>query len=673
MGDSALEALRLQALQSLKQKKAEPLPVAPVAFIADGIISGQKRIPPNPNINVSGPVDRQSPQRQQPKKGKKTRKKTAAAAKPQIKQQVQQQRPVPKVQALPVGQSGLDPSTLFSMFTNKIVANAGSVGHGPAQPPPMPSSFHLSATQTRAPVPVGRRSKGPVHVIDLDSTDDDDDDQDQEDYPMQIDLELTRPVISSPEPGEITLCSSEEQAKAQARLTLIKASLEEVDRAYFQNEDLIGSAVRKQNEFKAKARQYRALVKKGKVMKKELYQKKSELLYQLTRAKQAFSQCDYHKPSPLATLPLTTLPRILTPIVVVPTELAPLSPLMFSPVEAGEKRKAEYEELQRQLNKVQQDLEQSKLSLIKTKSQKAEKKRIKNTERVKERKSPRIDSPALVKHPLAGTEAVSIEGALYPLCMIVDLWDWIKSMHPPMKPTAKETIKPSLMVSQEYESPLRWFKSSIFFDHFLDFVSKKGLLSSTFANKIDPMMPFCKAQFDFGCTDKTCMFQHLDQVQLGNDALLESLIQRLLELTPKDMFESKADVLQYIHEKLSEKDLKGVPMVTLITRLLELKKEITEEPVFVKGLHSTDVNGPVDKKTCKTAVKNFISAASNIPGRCFFDLSKDRTRWESHAYKRYYCFADEEETTKSELELFISVLIPSCGYLTYSVLGNSGG
>lgn len=656
MGDSALEALRLQVLQSLKQKKPEPTTIAPNASITDLNISGHKNIPPTRNRNVSGP-----PQRQHPKKTKKS-KKERAAANPQTRQQVQQQRQqrsVSKVQVFPVGQSGLDPSTLFSMFTNKIVANAGNVGHGPAQPPPMPSSFHLSAKQP--PAPVSRRSKGPVHVIDLDSTDDNEDQGSFDDtHQMQMELELTRPVISSPEPGEITLASSEEQAKAQARLNLIKASLEEVDRAYFQNEDLIGSAVKKQNEFKAKARQYRALVKKGKVMKKELYQKKSELLYQLTRAKQAFAQADYQKPSPLTTLPLPTLPMILTPIVVGPTtDKVPLSPSMFSPVEAGEKRKAEYEELQRQLNKVQQDLEQSKLSLIKTKSQKAEKKRLKTAEKFKERKSPRIDSPATVKqrNPLSGTEVVRIEGSLYPLSMIVDLWDWIKSIHPPMKPTSNETIKSSLMVSQEYESPLRWFKSSIFFDHFLDFVSKKGLLSSTFANKIDPMMPFCKAQFDYGCTDKSCMFQHLDQVQLGNDVLLESLIQRLLELTPKDIFESKADVLQFIHEKLSEKDLKGVPMVTLITRLLELKKEITEEPVFVKALHSTEVSEPIDKKTCKTTVKNFISAASSMPGRCFFELSKDQLRGESHGYKRYYCFADDEESTKSELELFLAVLI----------------
>jgi hypothetical protein len=338
-----------------------------------------------------------------------------------------------------------------------------------------------------------------------------------------------------------------------------------------------------------------------------------------------------------------------------------------SPVEseaAALNRKAEYEELQRQLNRVQHDLEQSKLSLLKTKTQKAEKKRQKEKEPSFLKgmnnllKLPRNESSVAVKsiNPLIGSELVIIEGTLYPLCMMIDLWNWITSLHPPMNLAERVSIELNSAASTpDYESPLKWFKSAIFFDHFLDFAAKKGLLSSTFSNKIDPMIPFCKDEFEFGCTDKKCKFQHLSQVQLSNDALLESLIQRLLELTPKGMFASKADVLGFIHEKLSEKDLKGVPVVTLITRLLELKKDITDEPVFVKALGSYEVTSDiVDRKAGKTVIKNFISTASALPGRCYLKLTKDYMRGEAPAYRRYYCFDDEDELA-TELELFLKV------------------
>lgn len=570
----------------------------------------------------------------------------------------------------------------FFPVTRTMYSGATSQHAGPAPPillpPPRPGSFNLAAAvsapakglEERAPqtsyrsAPAYSTSPGSPYppndqhaqsaaryVIDLDTSECEDDDAAKQ----ALALGTAGPSLGPPaaEESASRVATRALSPPRNETVVMLSSLLRSVDESFRTNEATIRRAVEGQTALKLKLAQYKKLISQGKSIKKQLTSKKAVLLTQLLRASQALELSERSSPLHIAdAMPLTEeLPIPLSPSTAVvrdmneKVEALATEPLVAEP---PKKRKAEMAELERQLDKVKIDLEKSKHDLLKQQSLKKQKtgKRPKKNHAMaasfvkilRESKEKAREMGPLAKVQTLGKDLVAVCGNLYPLEAIVEIWRSLLDLQ--LAVTSFDAQTPSSTAPaaalHDYESPLTWFKSSIFFRDYTDFVPKKGLLSSTFANKIDPMKPFCRDEFEFGCSDKSCKFQHLKQVQYTDDELLENVIQRLLKYKHTEQFGDTLSVLAFIHAKLSAGKMKGVPLVTLVSELLAMRKEIADAQPAVIGLDDAAPVGTLGKKTASAVLKSFCSAIAALPGRHYCELASMVASGDLQKAARYY-------------------------------------
>lgn len=625
MGDEALDILRRQALESLRLKKA-------ALFMEEGELT-PRMASPVPSPIVFGRL-KQTPPQNPPKQQKKKRKKRPPTkhlhAEPQTRQQFtvnndfycQQQQ----------GWSFHYPNLSYYLKKNQYPMDAF-----------MDEELHVELP--------------PHYVIDLDTSEDD-----GHTSPAQssVSLEpgeikstpaplviLTPPLVVPPTPLIIPTAPHVpivvEDKNQDAKITDLKRQIEDLDESNRKNEKIIADAVFKQNELKEQLKHYKQLITKGKEKKLQLAKKKTDLLNQLavvrTEIEIKLSSASSSAIS-IETVPITES-FAQTSETTEATTIFNEAPKL--------KRKAEMEELEKQLEKVRLDLDQSKRKLLAAASKKKiTKKRQKKEAAMKNKfakilaKTKDVQGHVKVEEPFnLGDELILVDGHLFPSEPCKQLWSWIKSKSSDdtSRSNQASSEQPSVATFNEYESPLKWFKSSVFFKHFCDLVPKKGILSSTFQCKIDPMVSICRNEFEFGCQDTNCQFQHFNQIIPSNDVVLGEIIRRLMDYSSGD----KNEVLTFIHERLSASGLEGVPLVTLVDRLLALKEELSTTDLSVLADHIEQAStGVSDKNFIKTQLKNFLVSIASLPGKHYFELTKDILRVEHSGTKRYYCDSEAE-------------------------------
>lgn len=407
-----------------------------------------------------------------------------------------------------------------------------------------------------------------------------------------------------------------DETASEKMIKNIKSQLDSLNQSYLKNEDLIRSAVEKQTGLKKKLKQYKTLISKGKFLKKSLNQKKAELLYQLASTKQSLIpklssveiiKCSNKEAQTIAVSTESIINR--------PDMNGPQSPSVAS---TSSKRRLEFEELNKQLNRVQQELEQSKLGLIKNKDIKKKMKLDKKSKSSIPEPVEESPSDGTVESELTFSQnptSILIDNQLYPAYILNKIKRFLRgkaevSCSFQVDNSLKACISPG-----QYQSPLSWFRSSLYSSLYLYFVPKGGLLSTKYLNKIDPMVPFCKNEFTFGCSDKSCPFQHFNEIKLTDDELIERLIQGLVTLGNHDgKFEDTSEVLKLIQDKMSENGLHGLPIVSLASNLVQLKSDISSSPLTI-SCNNSIAQEPSWIKYDSMLMDTFISTLERIPCR----------------------------------------------------------
>lgn len=652
MEASRLEALRLQALQSLKLKRPTSPPVFGSSDSNKSHSGSNSEIQSIMNSSSTEGVSKNVNKKNQ-KKGKK--KKTRNRSRDPSTGKLLKPWMLPAKKGLHGHEMDdlsedyepqqLSPSTqIFTDFTNRLLdqtllpCTMPKSGNTKFEPPPSPGSFKVHAKPNVIRCPI---INGPI-IIDLDVFTDSEDRQETNCKKEDMAMERANNSLSPANPSQFQSVETE--------LANVKTLLENLEKAYVQNEKVISDAIAKQTELRTRLKQYKSFIQQAKTVKSELAKKKTQLLSRLIIARHNADKLE---------IKLRTTPDL------VDTEIASSSTLkkelivegIEQPVKKQEftsgpqnlveenpnilsKRKNEMAELEKQLNRVQKDLQQSKLYMLNSKILKRAKLEaaIENLP---------VRSPALVG------ELIEIKGHLVPFSLVADLWRFLEDILPPDAKSYSSTVQRSEF--DAYESPLKWFKSSIFFSHFIDLCSKKGIMSTTFTNKIDPFIAFCKEEFEYGCSNKSCKFQHFSQIQQPDDKVLESIVERLLEFSPKDTFESKADVLEYIQGKLGGADHKEVPAVSLVAKLIALKSEISKDVLSIKPLRDfeTASSAPLMKSDV-ISLKLFLKSMAEIGGRYFLAKTESLLSGSCYGSNRYYTGDCTEKNTN--LFEFLQVL-----------------
>lgn len=490
----------------------------------------------------------------------------------------------------------------------------------------------------------------------------------------------TKPIIAIIPDDNLQLQTFEKTVET------IRSQLQAVEKSFAENELTVSDAVTKQNELKQKLKSYKELINKGKLIKTELTSRKNVLLMQLLTVKKNIEMLKGSTSSPANSVEMTPESTDIDKLSEIINDLALKTSDTEDPTaeendyqivntsnNAREKRKIEMIELENQIEKVKKDLEKSKVDLLTSKRRKLEKKKnVKSSLMVKgfvkllnESRATPLTAPKIDRGANFGlrNQLVPIDGGLIPIGIIETIWSSLnhfsKSFSGKGNSEASHDFKQTTLLPGAYDSPLRWFRSSVFCDQFLDFVAKKGILSPSYQSKIDPNIIFCKDEFEFGCTNKTCKFQHFKQITPSNDSIMENIINRLLDYTPKDQFKSKQDILLYIHEKMS--GMKGVPVVTMISKLLSLRKDIAEETHAIHGIASAAMDlDQTMKKQDAAELKTFVASAKNISGRFFYELTAEIRSGSLGSKPRYYFSeddGDQEEASSESLDMLLEVIM----------------
>ncbi len=532
-------------------------------------------------------------------------------------------------------------SQIFEQLQSKLMIRTGLAKVDPSAkkgPPPMPLSF---ASFSAGPIVKSALGK-PSIVIELDTTDDGE---------MPVD-EL--------EPGEIIPSPFKEaSADCNNRSASIKKELEEIESSIKQNSEVIKDAIQKHNAMKKQLQQHKSLISRGHATQRELTKKKSDLLRDLLKnsvtksVRTKDSNLDVNLVQPYdfdlfdaqpCNEEVHGLPLIKNPSISTSPNHRLEQDVSFGLSEIKRKRKLEMEELQQQLNKVQSELNQSKLVLLTQKKVEAQKKKQKKG--LKKDKSLLIIRDMKLPNPITSSSETPYEDTFVEFCGHLCPKSVFDEFSKHYTKTSADLARSSKNEQPfEYESPLRWFRSSLFHPAFLDFVQRNGLLSITFTNKIDPYLPFCEDEFTFGCTRQNCKFQHMNSVHIPDNELLQQVIQRLISFNSET---DTTELLAFIHGKLTERNLTGAPVVSIISELLRLRDEIAKDD---RHLVPLSIREPSAQSTKSKTLKPYIKGIKELAGRYFFCISDRITNFDLNNSSRYFEDEDEESSFVARLSL----------------------
>lgn len=506
------------------------------------------------------------------------------------------------------------------------------------------------------------------------------------------------------------------KAKEQ-RLEDLKSQLLKIDESFESNEAMIKNCVEKQTALKQKLKEYKTIIEKCKGMKEMLLTRKLLIMRELEKCQrpdlqmplakrpilfdeisEIFSEKSLAGPTetvcqinvvepPLAASEAVCENNIVRCESVPPTETS---------IESGEiisdtgtpllsKRTAELAELDKQLNKVKKEMLLSKMAILE--KQKNDLKRLKrlsspkkNAKHFKLGVDPTkmlADITTSCKDYLPqgkdltlpdniGSHLIAFGGTIVPLNVLEGIFKDCKlSKQLPANahvkyPQVERRLESLQPYAAEYESPLRWFKSSLFLPFFLDFVPKKGLLSPTFMNKIDPLLIFCKEEFPYGCSNRNCSFQHLSKITLNDEEILKELLNRLLSYDLSGKFENQEAAVKYIEKQILGKTNLGVPIVSIANKLKGLKTEISGNTLCIASVEGKNSEPAVilhsdNDKSIDLQIRAFISAISFRSESPMFEFTKAVIEQNLTSLFRCFQIADESLSLNSELMTIIEV------------------